>query len=172
MPAGPSRRLASTVQVSDVRVADNRIVVVAPELRRNSISLLVPGIYRRANRRIVVLFERHQDIGIVMAGGLERRLGMPEHLPESSPRPDRSNTRSVIHRAVFGEEFDDLVVVPVIDAVRVSMDEIDDAVFVHESPKRCLLVRDHHISLLSGMRWAGGRSGCVLTDTLGMSART
>lgn len=63
-------------------------------------------------------------------------FGMPEHLPEPGPRTHRRcETRSIVDHAVFGEEFDHFVVEPLIDAVRISVNEIDDLVLVEEPPK-------------------------------------
>jgi hypothetical protein len=61
---------------------------------------------------------------------------MLEHLPELGPRTHRRcETRSIVDHAVFGEEFDHFVVEPVIDAVRIPVNEMGDVVLVEKPPK-------------------------------------
>ena len=67
------------------------------------IGLFVPGKYRSAHRCCVVICERNQHIGIVMARGLKPALGVPEHLTECWPGAHRRPSGTVVHRAVFGE---------------------------------------------------------------------
>jgi hypothetical protein len=45
-----------------------------------------------------------------------------------------SDARSIVDQTVLGEQFNDLVIGPVIDAVRVAVDEIDDLVLADQPP--------------------------------------
>jgi hypothetical protein len=85
---------------------------------------------------MIEVFERHKDVRIVVAGCGISTSGMSEHPPESSPGSHRCDTRSVVDHTVLGEEADDLVVEPVIDAIRIAMNEIDYLVLVNELTNR------------------------------------
>jgi len=54
-----------------------------------------------------------------------------------------SDARAVVDHTVLGEQFDDLVVEPVIDAVRVAVDEIDDLILVDQTLHRGFGVTVH-----------------------------
>jgi hypothetical protein len=72
---------------------------------------------------------------------------MPEHPTETGSRPHGGcETRSVVDHAVLGEELNDLVVKPVIDTVRIPMDEIDDVVLVQQPTKAGGIVSVHQCS--------------------------
>ena len=87
--------------------------------------------------------KRHQDIRIVVTGCGISPFGVSEHLPELSPRMHRLPARPIVHHAIFGKEFHDLVVEPVIDAIRVLVNEVDDLIFVDEPPDRGGFVSIH-----------------------------
>jgi hypothetical protein len=60
---------------------------------------------------------------------------MREHLPEPGPRMHRSESRSVVDHAIFGEELNHIVIEPVVDAVGIAVNEIDDLVLVEKPLK-------------------------------------
>lgn len=92
----------------------------------------MPGIYGCAHRGLIGTVKRHQDIRIVVAGGGIAPTGVPEHLPETSPRMHGRPIWSVVDDAILGEKFNDLVVQPVIDAIRILVNKVDYLVFVDE----------------------------------------
>jgi hypothetical protein len=116
---------------------------------------------------MIEVLERHQDVRIVVACCGKTAVGMSEHLPETRPGAQRSDARSVVDYTVLGEQFNDLVVEPVVDAVRVAVDEIDDLVLIDQLPNRGLDVTVHELSwvrrAILGCFWdaRGGRSGAA-----------
>jgi len=85
---------------------------------------------------MIEVFERHKDVRIVVAGCGISTSGMSEHPSEGSPGSHWCDTRSIVDHTVLGEEADDLVVEPVIDAIRIAMNEIDYLVLVNELTNR------------------------------------
>jgi hypothetical protein len=129
--------------------ADDRVVVVAPKAGRAPIGPLVPGVDGCAHGCMIGVLERHQDVGIVVACCGKTAVGVSEHLPETRPGPHKhGDAGSVVNHTILGEQFNDLVVQPVIDAVRVAVDKIDDLVLVDQLPNRGLvlvhLIHDLH----------------------------
>jgi hypothetical protein len=106
----------------------------------------VPGVHGRANRCPIGVSERHEDVGIVMAGGSESTFGVVEHPSECGSGSNRGGARGVIDHTVLGEEADDLVIEPVIDVVRIAMNQIDDLILVDELTNRSGQVALHQSS--------------------------
>jgi hypothetical protein len=79
---------------------------------------------------MIEVLERHEDVRVVMARSRISTIGMSEHPPEAGPGLHGHPARSVVDHTVLGEKFDDLVVEPVIDAVRIAMNKVDDLVLV------------------------------------------
>src|ERR1700674_456649 len=159
-PKGPKLSLGTT---PSPRKADERVVVVAPKARRAPIGPLVPGIHGCAHGGMIEVLERHQDVRIVVACCGKTAVGMSEHLPETRPGAQRSDTRSVVDYTVLGEQFNDLVVEPVVEAVRVAVDEIDDLVLIDQLPNRGLDVTVHEPSWVR--RAIRGQAGTVASSS-------
>ena len=95
-----------------------------------------PCVHGRAHVPVIKVLDCHQDIRIVMARCCKSTIGMSEHPPETRPGSHWwCESRSVVDHTVLGEQFDDLFVEPVIDAVRIAVDEIDNLVLVYQPPK-------------------------------------
>jgi hypothetical protein len=74
------------------------------------------------------VIEGHEDVGVVVACCLISAF--PEYSPETRPRSYGRPARSVVDHTVLGEKVGDLVIEPVIDAVRIAVNEVDDLVLV------------------------------------------
>jgi hypothetical protein len=133
-PRGPKLSFGNT---PSLRKADDRVVVVTPKARRAPIGPLMPGVDGCVHGRMIEVLERHQDVGIVVACCGKTAARMSEHLPETrSGAHEHGDARSVVDHTVLSEQFNDLVIQSVIDAVRVAMDKIDDLVLVDQLPNR------------------------------------
>ena len=97
---------------------------------------------------MIGVFERHKDVGIVVAGCGISTFGTSEHPPEGSPRSHRCDARPVVvDHTVLGEEADNLVVQPVIDGIRIAMNEVDYLVLVNELTHRSGYIALHQSPL-------------------------
>jgi len=66
---------------------------------------------------MIKLLERHEDVRILVARGGKSPFGMSEHPSETSRGSHGRPARSVVDHTVLGEQFQDLVVESVINAV-------------------------------------------------------
>src|ERR1700733_1449174 len=77
---------------------------------------------------MIEVIERHEDVRIVVARCGKTTIGMSEHAPETCLGSHGRNTRSVVYHTVLDEKLDNLLIEPVIDAIRIAMNEIDDLI--------------------------------------------
>jgi hypothetical protein len=74
----------------------------------------------------------------------ETATRVPEHLAQRGATAHRRREGwAIVDHAIHGEQLSDLVVEPVIDTVRVTVNEVDNLVLVHQPPKRTVLVTGH-----------------------------
>jgi hypothetical protein len=90
-------------------------------------------------------------------------IGISEHPTEGSPGSQRCDIRSVVDHTVLSEEFDYLVVEPVIDAVRIAMNEIDYLVLGDQPSNGGSVVTFHRFS------WARRFTGVQARTTVSSS---
>src|SRR5580693_7486056 len=124
-PQGPKLSLSNTPSLGKT---NHRVVVITPQARGTPVGPLVPGVDGCAHGCMIEVIERHEDVRIVVARCGKTTIGMSEHAPETCLGSHGRNTRSVVDHTVLDEKLDNLLIEPVIDAIRIAMNEIDDLI--------------------------------------------
>ena len=70
---GPESPKAALSNAPSIGKADNCVVVIAPQARRDPVGAPVPGVHRRAHGRMIWVLEGHEDVRIVVARCSESR---------------------------------------------------------------------------------------------------